>query len=147
MADVRRLPGQLSDRWDWQIHSACRGVDSTVFFHPDFERGVERATRDATAKTLCHSCPVMDQCRTHALQVREPYGIWGGLTAQDRHNILHPTRDAPTTPEPTPTPTPTATASPTATATPPPLAPVAPVFVGGLRVGGVVAEPGGGSRP
>ena len=93
MADVRRLPGQHSDRWNWQIHSACRGVDSTVFFHPDFERGTERATRDATAKTLCHNCPVMDQCRAHALRVQEPYGIWGGLTAQDRHAILHPTHN------------------------------------------------------
>ena len=139
MADVRRLPGQLSDRWDWQIHSACRGVDSTVFFHPDFERGVQRATRDATAKTLCHSCPVITQCRTHALQTREPYGIWGGLTAQDRHAILHPTQDSPTTPDPTPTATPTPPA--------PLVASVAPMLAGGLRVGGVVAEPGGGSRP
>ena len=140
MADVRRLPGQLSDRWDWQVRGACRGVDSTVFFHPDFERGAERATRDATAKTLCHTCPVVDQCRTHALEVREPYGIWGGLTAQDRHDILHPTRDATTALPPTPTTTPIAIAI----ATSPPLA---PVVVDSPRVGGVVAEPGGGSRP
>ena len=98
MADVHRLPGQLADRWDWQVHGACRGVDSSVFFHPDFERGVERATRDATAKTLCRSCPVVEQCRSHALQVQEPYGIWGGLTAQDRHAILRSTRDAAATP-------------------------------------------------
>ena len=69
-----------------------------MFFHPDFERGVERATRDATAKTLCHNCPVMDQCRAHALRVQEPYGIWGGLTAQDRHAILHPTHNTNPTP-------------------------------------------------
>ena len=94
VADVLRLPGQLADQWGWQIRGACRGVDSTVFFHPDFERGVERATRDATAKDLCRSCPVMTQCRTHALHVNEPYGIWGGLTAQDRHEILHPNRNA-----------------------------------------------------
>ena len=140
MADVRRLPGQVTDRWDWQIHSACRGVDSTVFFHPDFERGAERINRDATAKILCHSCPVVEQCRAHALHVREPYGIWGGLTAQERDDILHPTRKTSATTKPTPTPT------------PPPLDPVlAPLLVGGPRVGevvaGVVAEPGGGSRP
>ena len=137
MADVRRLPGQLSDSWDWQIRGACRGVDSNVFFHPDFERGVERATRDATAKTVCRRCPVVEECRTHALHVREPYGIWGGLTTQDRDEILHPTRDAVATPPPTPA----------ATPTPSPVALMAPVFVDHLRVGGVVVEPGGGSRP
>ena len=139
MADVRRLPGQHTDSWDWQIRGACRGVDSTVFFHPDFERGPERANRDAAAKTVCHRCPVIEECRTHALRVREPYGIWGGLTAQDRHEILHPTRDTPATPKPTPT----------ATPTPPLVAPlVAPVSVGGPRVGGVVGGGVGvGSRP
>ena len=142
VADVRRLPGPLSDRWDWQIHSACRGLDSTVFFHPDHERGAERATRDATAKTLCHTCPVVDQCRTHALEAQEPYGIWGGLTAQDRHDILHPTLDATTAP---PTPPTTAVATPVATSLP--LAPLAPLFVDSPGVGGVVAEPGGGARP
>ncbi len=88
MADVRRLPGQLTDTWDWQIRGACRGMDSTVFLHPDYERGVARTTRDAAAKTLCSRCPVVLACRSHALQVREPYGVWGGLSAEDREEIL-----------------------------------------------------------
>lgn len=94
MADVRRLPGQHTDSWDWQARGACRGMDSAVFFHPDYERGVARTTRDATAKTLCRRCPVVQACRTHALQVREPYGVWGGLSEQDREEILHGARDA-----------------------------------------------------
>ena len=30
------------------------------------------------------TCPVLAQCRAHALQVREPYGVWGGMTEDER---------------------------------------------------------------
>ena len=33
MADVRRLPGPI-DIWEWQLHGACRGKDSELFFQP-----------------------------------------------------------------------------------------------------------------
>jgi WhiB family redox-sensing transcriptional regulator len=29
-------------------------------------------------------CPVRIQCAEHALRVREPYGIWGGLSEEER---------------------------------------------------------------
>jgi WhiB family redox-sensing transcriptional regulator len=29
----------------------------------------------------------MRQCREHALAVREPYGVWGGLSEDDRENV------------------------------------------------------------
>jgi len=28
------------------------------------------------------------QCREHALSVGEPYGIWGGLSANEREELL-----------------------------------------------------------
>ncbi|MEP7333286.1 MAG: WhiB family transcriptional regulator, partial [Terracoccus sp.] len=39
------------------------------------------------AKSVCDACPVMAQCRRHALEVREPYGVWGGLTEADREQL------------------------------------------------------------
>jgi WhiB family redox-sensing transcriptional regulator len=27
---------------------------------------------------------VLAQCRSHALSVNEPYGVWGGMSAHDR---------------------------------------------------------------
>ena len=39
MADFSRLPGPNADLWDWQLSAACRGVDSSLFFHPEGERG------------------------------------------------------------------------------------------------------------
>ncbi len=87
MADVRRLPGPNADIWDWQMKGLCRGVDSSVFFHPDGERGAARSRREETAKAMCARCPVLQQCRTHALAVHEPYGIWGGMSESEREGV------------------------------------------------------------
>lgn len=88
MADIRRLPGPNADHWDWQLRSACRGLKSSYFFHRDGERGPSRAKREARAKAICQRCPVVVQCRQHALAVREPYGIWGGLSEPERARII-----------------------------------------------------------
>ena len=88
MADVRRLPVPVSEIWEWQLRAACRDLDSTLFFHPERERGPARAKREAKAKEICRSCPVLAQCRTHALRVDEPYGVWGGLSTAERRMQL-----------------------------------------------------------
>ena len=88
MADISRLPGPNADVWDWQLHGACRGEDASVFFHPEGERGQARVRREAAAKAICAACPVIAECAAHALAVREPYGVWGGLSEDDREAIL-----------------------------------------------------------
>ena len=92
MADIRRLPVPVTDIWDWQMRGACRGMDSGFFFHPEGERGSARVGREARAKQVCQGCPVLEQCRRHALAVEEPYGVWGGLAVAERGDIIH-TRD------------------------------------------------------
>lgn len=84
MAEISRLPGPVADLWDWQLQGACRTVDPSTFFHPEGERGPARRNRDAQAKAVCFSCPVLTQCRQHALAVREPYGVWGAMTEAER---------------------------------------------------------------
>ena len=59
-----------------------------MFFHPEGERGPARRNRDEAAKAVCLTCPVLNECRTHALAVREPYGVWGATTEDDRERIL-----------------------------------------------------------
>lgn len=88
MVDVRRLPGPFVDSWEWQLRGACRGSESEVFFHPEGERGPRRAARDAAAKAICANCPVILECRAHSLASREPYGVWGGLTEDERFALL-----------------------------------------------------------
>lgn len=87
MAEVTRLPGRGTDSWDWQLDGACRRVSPETFFHPEGERGSRRRTRDETAKAICEVCPVLDRCRAHALAVREPYGVWGGLSEDERERM------------------------------------------------------------
>lgn len=84
MADYSRLPGPNADLWDWQLRGLCRGKDSSLFFHPEGERGAARAAREQSAKEICLNCPVQKQCCEHALRVREPYGVWGGMTEEER---------------------------------------------------------------
>ena len=84
MADYSRLPGPNADVWDWQLRGLCRGKDSSLFFHPEGERGAARAAREQSAKEICLNCPVQKQCCEHALRVREPYGVWGGMTEEER---------------------------------------------------------------
>ena len=88
MADTRRLPAPVTNVWDWQMRGACRGMDSTFFFHPEGERGRARVGREARAKQVCQGCPVLEQCRRHALAVEEPYGVWGGLSEAERDEIV-----------------------------------------------------------
>ena len=88
MADVRLLPGPNADIWDWQMEGLCRGVDSSFFFHPDGDRGPARAQREARAKAMCARCPVLEQCRAHAMAVQEPYGIWGGMSESERESAV-----------------------------------------------------------
>ena len=87
MADISRLPGPDADRWDWQLRAACRGEDPNLFFHPEGERGAAREAREQAARAICARCPVVRQCAEHALAVREPYGIWGDLTEENREQI------------------------------------------------------------
>lgn len=88
MADVRRLPGPNADLWDWQLRGACRGRDSSLFFHPEGERGPARTARETAAKGVCATCTVVAECLRHALSAREPYGVWGGTTEAERDQLL-----------------------------------------------------------
>jgi WhiB family redox-sensing transcriptional regulator len=40
------------------------------------------------AKAICASCPVQSNCLSWALRTREPYGVWGGLSVEEREQRL-----------------------------------------------------------
>jgi WhiB family redox-sensing transcriptional regulator len=94
MAELSRLPGPSADAYEWQFQGACLQADPSLFFHPDGERGPARARRDAAAVAVCAGCPVLQACRNHGLSVREPYGVWGGLTEDDREALYKAERSA-----------------------------------------------------
>ena len=84
MAIQAQAPIPAAHLWDWQVEGTCRVLPSEMFFHPDGERGRARRMRIEQAKAICESCPVLQACREHALTVREPYGIWGGMGEEVR---------------------------------------------------------------
>lgn len=92
MAETAHLPKPLVDLWQWQNSGACRDLPSEMFFHPDGERGPSRRNRENKALAVCATCPVIQQCRNQALVIQEPYGIWGGLTEEDRVVIVNKLR-------------------------------------------------------
>ena len=77
----------LDSKWHWQELGLCRTVDPLLFFHPQNERGSSRSRRDQSAKRVCASCPVRLECADYAIRAREPYGVWGGLSEDDREAI------------------------------------------------------------
>lgn len=82
-------PRPIASDWEWQESAACRELPTEMFFYTDGERGPRRKNRENAAKAVCASCPVLQACRKQALTLAEPYGIWGGLTEEDRLAILN----------------------------------------------------------
>lgn len=72
----------------WQQDAACKSDEPTwdIFFGIQSERGRVIFTDEAkeTAKLVCGSCPVAEQCLKYALDNNIRFGIWGGMTEQER---------------------------------------------------------------
>ncbi|MFJ6095663.1 WhiB family transcriptional regulator [Williamsia muralis] len=85
------LPPPVTEHWDWQRGAICRVADITMFYPSNACRGQQRELLEARAKSLCHRCPVLTECRDHALETGEPYGVWGGTTPRERALIRHRT--------------------------------------------------------
>lgn len=81
-------PAFSPEAWDWRVDALCRQRDPSIFFHPDGERGRARRRRQQEAKRVCAECPVMLRCREHSLVFQEPFGVWGGLTEEERSRLL-----------------------------------------------------------
>lgn len=59
--------------------AACITTDPEVFFpDPSDLRGI------ATARSYCKRCPVSAECLQASLDLDARYGIWGGLTPEER---------------------------------------------------------------
>lgn len=64
---------------DWRTDGLCRQVDGDLFY-PD--KGDPISTK--AIKAVCLNCPVLVECGEYAVEAREPYGIWGGMSVRDR---------------------------------------------------------------
>ena len=78
----------VADEWEWQHSARCRTMDSSIFFHPDNERGRARRQREQQAKQVCQQCPVKAPCAAFALLSPDAYGTWGGVSESERVSAL-----------------------------------------------------------
>ena len=74
------LPIDVDER-PWAAYASCREADPELFFG-----GSDAQTREAVK--ICSGCAVRDECLEWALDMRISYGIWGGLTEQERRRAL-----------------------------------------------------------
>ncbi|MBA0126306.1 WhiB family transcriptional regulator [Haloechinothrix sp. YIM 98757] len=71
----------------WRNKALCRQYDPEIFFP---------FTGDAELpKRVCGSCPVRERCLRYALDTGQRYGVWGGLTEDERRQLPHPSRPDP----------------------------------------------------
>jgi WhiB family transcriptional regulator, redox-sensing transcriptional regulator len=73
-------PQAGTDGGDWRARARCRGSDTEKFF------GIDRTSIDA-AKFVCRHCPVLEPCRSWALEHSDDFGVFGGLSGQERRQI------------------------------------------------------------
>lgn len=64
----------------WMEDGSCVRVDSELFFP-----GLGASTRDA--KTVCAGCPVIAECLNYAIRHNERFGVWGGMSTNERDEI------------------------------------------------------------
>jgi WhiB family redox-sensing transcriptional regulator len=67
----------------WTEHAVCAQVGAD-FWHPE-RGGITDSVR--AAKKVCMGCPVKQECLDYALRRDERFGVWGGLTAQQRRRL------------------------------------------------------------
>jgi len=72
----------LIEQPEWMAETPCRG-ETDLFFGTAGERPERRIRREARARTMCLSCPVIIECRSMARDNREN-GFWGGESEEER---------------------------------------------------------------
>ncbi|MFJ1900460.1 WhiB family transcriptional regulator [Streptomyces sp. NPDC088115] len=71
---------------DWRSRAACSVADPDLFF-PEPGTAPEQI---AEAKAYCNACPVRQVCLDEAFRTNEREAIAGGLTPQEREELLMP---------------------------------------------------------
>lgn len=70
---------------EWRDLAACNGYDPDLFF-PAGETG-PAVEQIRTAKQVCASCEVAEECLSYAIETNQMAGIWGGLTEDERRPV------------------------------------------------------------
>nr|WP_308016707.1 MULTISPECIES: WhiB family transcriptional regulator [Streptomyces violaceusniger group] len=78
------LASDDSDR-DFRTSGACRKEEPDLFF-PIGNTG-PALLQIEEAKAVCRRCPVMETCLQWALDTNQHYGVWGGMSEDERRAL------------------------------------------------------------
>jgi WhiB family redox-sensing transcriptional regulator len=70
----------------WQTRAACVDEDPALFF-PIGNTGAD-LDQIEEAKAVCHRCEVVETCLTWAIESHQDAGVWGGLSADERLDLI-----------------------------------------------------------
>jgi WhiB family redox-sensing transcriptional regulator len=70
-----------ADQRDWVDSAVCAQTDPDMFYPEG------KGFTGAKAQAVCRTCPVMIQCLDWALEHDERFGVWGGMTGDERAQL------------------------------------------------------------
>lgn len=75
----------INERQEEIIDAPCQSADPEIFFPDPTDRN-----RIIEAKSLCKQCQPLNKkrCLSFAINNRVTYGVWGGLTEDERDQII-----------------------------------------------------------
>jgi len=71
----------------WRELALCAQVDPELWFP-------ESGQPNGKAKLVCSWCDVRAECLAFALEANEQYGVWGGLSPEERRRLRRRQREA-----------------------------------------------------
>jgi WhiB family transcriptional regulator, redox-sensing transcriptional regulator len=70
---------------DWRHRAVCREVDPELFFPIGNSGPAMLQIHDA--KDVCRRCDVADRCLQWALESGQEFGVWGGMSEDERRAL------------------------------------------------------------
>lgn len=62
------------------VGGSCAESDPDAWFP-------EKGDSPRLAKLICLSCPIRSECLEWAMRTDDRFGVWGGMTAQERRKL------------------------------------------------------------
>ncbi len=75
----------MSSAFDWRAKASCRDKDPELFFPVGNPGAAYQQIEEA--KAVCRTCKVIDACLKCALDTNQDYGVWGGLSEDERRAL------------------------------------------------------------
>ena len=74
-----------STDYSWRRNASCKDTDPELFF-PIGTTG-QALIQISEAKVVCDECAVRGKCLDFALETNQDWGIWGGMSEEERRDI------------------------------------------------------------